>query len=44
MVRHIMGGHPWRVEGLGGAYLVPVSVGGTLKYCACICVDVEQNG
>lgn len=44
MVRNIMGGHPWRVEGLGRAELVPVSVSGTLQYCAGACVDVEQNG
>lgn len=44
MVRHIMGGHPWRVEGLGRADLVPVSVSGTLQYCACAGVDIEQNG
>lgn len=30
MVRHIVGGHPWRLEGLGRADLVPVSVSGTL--------------
>lgn len=44
MVRHIVGGHPWRLEGLGRADLVPVSVSGTLQYCARACVHVEQNG
>lgn len=43
MVRHIMGGHPWRAADLGRAELVPVSVSGTLQYRACAYVDVEQN-
>lgn len=43
MVRNVMGGNPRRAEGLGQAELVPVRVSGTLQYCACACVDVEQN-